>query len=95
MESESGPIDNPTDEQLREYAEHFADVLRERGIEALACPACGANAWGGFSDVGLPVIDRRKGGEIGPRTLGSIHAVSTTCGQCGFICHFDREIFGG
>jgi hypothetical protein len=76
--------------------EEFRSRLKERGVETLACPACGQDAWGGFANGGINVLTGRN-----PDTgtvegiVGSVHALLAVCGKCGFIAAFDRDVIGG
>jgi hypothetical protein len=73
----------------------FRRLLKERGIETLACPACGEDTWGGFADGGINVLlgrDPAAGTVEG--SAGSVHALLAACGRCGFIAMFDREVIG-
>lgn len=74
---------------------YFCGLLRKRGIESLACPACGErDAWGGFADIALKVITDRNNEDPGPVILGSAHALSASCGRCGHMALFDRDVIG-
>lgn len=87
-ENPKPPADMPAVEVLRER-------LRDRGVETLACPACGADAWGGVVDVGVPIlkpVDPETGQPTGFK--GSVHALLGVCGRCGFLAMFDRDVIG-
>jgi hypothetical protein len=86
----------PTEAETREYAEHLAGVLRdEHGVE-LKCPLCGANEWRAFGDVGVHVLVGRdpKTGEV-EGIGGSVHTIGASCGKCGLLSLFDRDVIGG
>lgn len=75
--------------------DRFRELLKARGVEALACPICGANAWEAVTDVGLVALEGRDPATGSVENVsGSVHALAITCGECGFINLFDREVLG-
>jgi ribosomal protein S27AE len=80
-----------TDEAAADY---FRGLLQKRGIETPSCPACGAKNWGGFADLALTVITDRHITDPGPKITGAAHALLASCGKCGFMSMFDRDVIG-
>jgi C4-type Zn-finger protein len=67
-------------------ADEFRKLVQARGGVPLACPVCGADAWGGLEDIlDLPV----RGGVLGAE------AIAPTCGQCGYMLLFDLQFLLG
>lgn len=77
-------------------AERVRGLLRERGIDSLSCPACQADAWGRYFDAAVSIIKGRD--PVSGKASGAsryVHTVGMTCGECGYMCFFDREVLGG
>ena len=71
---------------------YFRALLRKRGVETLACPTCGADAWAEFADLALPLATDRRNLTSGRHVAGSVDALLASCERCGFIALFDREV---
>jgi len=73
--------------------EEFHRLLNDKGIDRTACPACGSNAWRGLDlDARMPVTaGPLQEGEV----VESLAVIAATCGRCGFIWTFARDVLIG
>jgi hypothetical protein len=71
--------------------DHFRGLLQRRGVNDLACPACGQNTWGGFVNAAINITDAPGSN----RGVGTIRTLAAVCAQCGYVAMFDREVLDG
>lgn len=70
-------------------ADRFRELLNSRGVQFLACPACGAgeNTWRGFANATVDITASDSAA-----SAGALQAMLAVCGQCGFIAMFDADV---